>query len=113
MLLLCVLFALFYASKYHFYSPAQLGQRFHRQQASGQAVVPGVFPSPPRYVSSFLSRIRFSVFSAFQVVMLVDFRQISQLDLRSRAFGPSICNKESFTRLEPTTSTTISPRFVT
>ena len=90
LLLLCVLFALFYASKYHFYSPAQLGQRFHRQQASGQAVVPGVFPSPPRYVSSFLSRIGFSVFLLFRLLcwlISVKFRNLTcALALSARQF---------------------------
>ena len=36
-------------------------RRFYPQRSSGQAVVTGVVPSPPRYVPSFLSRIRFSI----------------------------------------------------
>ena len=35
--------------------------RFYPQRCSGQAVVTGVVPSPPRYVPSFLSRIGFSI----------------------------------------------------
>ena len=37
-------------------------RRFYPQQTSGQqAVVTGVYPSPPRYVPSFLSRIGFRI----------------------------------------------------
>ena len=35
-------------------------RRFYPQRSSGQAVVTGVLPSPPRYVPSILSRIGFS-----------------------------------------------------
>ena len=52
-----------------FYSPAQLG-RFYPQRPSGhQCVVAGVFPSPPWYLPSFLSRRGFSIPTS-QFIML-------------------------------------------
>ena len=56
--------------------------RFYPQPPSGQAmcVATDVFPSPPRYSPSFLSRIGFSI-PTFQLFMLVDlnrfFRQLT------------------------------------
>ena len=38
--------------------------RFYPQRSSGQAVVTGAIPSPPRYVPSFLSRMGFSIATA-------------------------------------------------
>ena len=48
----------------HFYFPAQLVGGFYPQRSSGQAVVTGVVPSPPRCVPSFLSLIGFSMLTA-------------------------------------------------
>ena len=48
----------------HFFFPAQLVRTkldVYPQRSSGQSVVAGVVPSPPRYVPSFLSRIGFSI----------------------------------------------------
>ena len=39
----------FYFCNHDFYVPAQLVHRFYPQQSSGQAVVTGVVPSPPRW----------------------------------------------------------------
>ena len=39
-------------------------RRFYPQRSSGQAVVTGIVPSPPRYVPSSLSRIWFSISAA-------------------------------------------------
>ena len=52
-------FSLFF--NHHFFFPAQLVGGFYPQRSSGQAVVTGVVPSAPRYVSSFSSRIGFSI----------------------------------------------------
>ena len=49
--------------------------RFHLQRSSGQAVVTGVFPSPPQYLPSFLSRIWFSILT-FQLFVLVKYYPI-------------------------------------
>ena len=54
-------FILFYLN-HHFYFPAlRTRRRFYPQRSSGQAVVTGVVPSPPRYVPSCLSRIGLSI----------------------------------------------------
>ena len=68
----CCLFNLYFY--HHFYFPGQLVyRRFYPQQFSGQAVVTGVVPSPPRYVPSLLSRIVFP--------LLVDFHRMLQRTL--------------------------------
>ena len=43
-------------------------------------MVTGVFPSPPRYVPSFLSHIGVSI-PIFQLLVLLDFRRICYLSL--------------------------------
>ena len=52
------------------------GKRCYLQRPSGQPVVIGVFPLPPRYVPSFLARIEFSI-PTFQLFMPVDLHPIS------------------------------------
>ena len=42
-------------------SSTRISRRFYPQRSSGQAVVTGAAPSPPRHVPSFLSRIGFSI----------------------------------------------------
>ena len=59
--------------------------------ASGQAVVSGVAPSPPRYVPSILSRIGFSIPTAHRFSSNV-------AKSRSRAFRESICAQEKAPR---------------
>ena len=54
-------------------------RRFYPQRSSGQAVVTGVVPSPPRYGPSFLSLIGFSIPTARRFSSNV-------AHLRSRAF---------------------------
>ena len=68
-------------------------RRFYPQRSSGQAVVTGVVPSPPRYMPPFLSRIGFSIPTAGRFSSNVAINNSS----RSRAFRQSIIQEKVYT----------------
>ena len=64
-------------------------RRFYPQRSSGQAVVTGVVPSPPRYVPSFLSRIGSSI------PLLVDFHRKLLTHVLALSANQCLCKKKS------------------
>ena len=81
-------YSLFLTFNHHVYSPAQLVTCFiHHQRPSGQAVVAGVFPLPPRYLPScFFIAHRVQQFPLFSFLCSLLFLECCQLTLSLARF---------------------------
>ena len=58
---ICMARVTFFFNHFYFPSLTRTGKMFYPQRSSGQAVVTGVVPSPPRYVLFFLSHMGFRI----------------------------------------------------